>query len=333
VKDSFLCGQEKRGEWIMDFRNLQYFLTVAQCLNFTKAAERLHMSQPPLSKQIQNLEQDLGVKLFDRSRRQLQLTEAGQMLVHRAEQMLTLADKTRLDLQDMSDKLAGSINISVVDGRAPYYLARWIAAFREKNPMVRFEFANGSSDDALERLEQGLSDLAVAAAPYDEEEFSGFSVGKTPWIAVIPKAHPLAQLEGDELPISMLKGEPLIGPQRPSRARALRRWFREVGEEANVVCSTSSYSDTIALCEQHVGIGIFPQTTYTPNPYIVRKVITEPAKYIEYVLLWQKNAHVSVLVKEFTDFVRGYVEESVKNTPLLMNGQREFKIPDDAEML
>ena len=317
----------------MDFRNLQYFLTVAQCLNFTKAADRLHMSQPPLSKQIQNLEQDLGVKLFDRSKRQLQLTEAGSMLVHRAEQMLSLADKTRLDLQEMNAKLAGSISISVVDGRAPYYVSKWIAEFRKMNPMVRFEFSNGSSDDALERVDQGLSDLAVAAAPYDEEEFSGFTVGKTPWIAVIPKTHPLAQMEGDELPLPMLKGEPLIGPQRPSRARALRRWFREVGEEANVVCSTSSYGDTIALCEQYVGIGIFPQTTYTPNPYIVTKVITEPAKYIEYVLLWQKNAHQNVLVKTFTDFIREYTEEAARNQQTLMNGRQEFIIPDDAEML
>ncbi len=317
----------------MDFRNLQYFLTVAQCLNFTKAADRLHMSQPPLSKQIQNLEQDLGVQLFDRSKRQLQLTEAGSVLVRRAEQMLTLADKTRLDLREMNDKLAGSIGISVVDGRAPYYVSKWIAEFRALNPMVRFEFSNGSSDDALERLDQGLSDLAVAAVPYDEEEFSGFSVGKTPWIAVIPRSHPLAQTEGDELPLIRLKGEPLIGPQRPSRARALRRWFREIGEEANVVCSTSSYGDTIALCEQHVGIGIFPQTTYTPNPYIVRKVITEPAKYIEYVLLWEKNAHQSVLVREFIDFVKAFTEAAQKNRAPLLNGGHEFQLPEDAEIL
>ena len=121
----------------MDFRSLKYFTVVAQELNFTRAAEKLNMSQPPLSNQIKSLEDDLGVQLFVRGKRHLQLTEAGSLLLHRTNQMLSLADKTRADLAHMENGLSGTISLGMVEGRAPYIAARFIAGFREEYPMVK----------------------------------------------------------------------------------------------------------------------------------------------------------------------------------------------------
>ncbi|MDD5939827.1 MAG: LysR family transcriptional regulator [Lachnospiraceae bacterium] len=317
----------------MDFRTLQYFTVVAQELNFTRAAEKLNMSQPPLSNQIKGLEEDLGVQLFIRGKRHLQLTEAGSLLLHRSNQMLALADKTRSDLAHMESGLSGSISLGMVEGRAPYIASRWIAGFREEYPMVTYQMWNGSSDDVLEHLARGLSDLAVIAYPFDNEHLDSIVVGREPWIAIIPKNHPLSEAPGDTVKLEELARYPLVIPRRNSRIEAIRKWFAGIGKEPNVVCEMSNYLDAVALTEQNVGISIFPQTTYTPNPLVTSKVITDPAKYVEYELVWPKDARPGVLVQEFINYVRDFMEEDMMHTGKYAVKEQEFSIPEGADIL
>ena len=115
----------------MDLRSLHYFTVVAEELNITRAAERLNMSQPPLSNQIKGLEEELGVQLFIRGKRHLTMTEAGALLYRRAKQLLELSEQTQQEIRSI-DGLSGDLNISLVEGRAPYLLARWIAGFRSE---------------------------------------------------------------------------------------------------------------------------------------------------------------------------------------------------------
>ena len=127
----------------MDLRALHYFVVVAEELNITRAAERLKMSQPPLSNQIKGLEEELGVPLFVRGKRRLTITEAGRLLYRRARQILELSDQTQQELMSM-EGLSGDLNISLVEGRAPYLLSRWIAGFRQEFPRVAIHLWNGS---------------------------------------------------------------------------------------------------------------------------------------------------------------------------------------------
>ncbi len=319
----------------MDFRSLQYFVTVAQELNFTRAAEKLHMSQPPLSNQIKELETDFGTELFIRGKRKLQLTESGSLLLQRALQMLELSEKTRRELTSLHQELSGTICLAIVEGRAPYLAARWIAGFREKYPMVRYELWNGSSDDVIDHLHRGLADLAVIAAPYDTEHFEGFSVGREPWVAIIHREHPLAVRPGYEVPLSDLVGHPLVIPQRKSRAEAIYQWFAGIGAEPEVLCKTSNYIDAVALAEQNAGISIFPQTTYTPNPHVVSKLITQPAKQVEYMLIWEREQLLQPgVVREFTQYVRDFQQEDlIHSDRFRVQSSPEFTIPEDAEYL
>ena len=304
----------------MDLRTLRYFVVTAEELNITRAAQRLKMSQPPLSTQIKALEEELGTILFVRGKRRLKLTEAGGLLYRRATQLLELAERTEGEIRSM-DGLAGTISISLVEGRAPYLLARWIAGFRSEFPSVDFQLWNGSGDDVLERLNRGLADLAIVAAPYDSEHLAGFPIGCEPWVAILPKKHPLAQEPGMFLPLRRLVGEPLIVPSRPSRIAAIRRWFEEVGAEPNIICTLSHYMDAVALAEQEVGICIFPQTTYTKNDLLVKKVITETERQVEYVLVWNKHVHNAERVSEFIHYVEDSLEEQ-------NNEQHRFKLPE-----
>ena len=293
----------------MELRTLHYFTVVAQELNITRAAEKLNMSQPPLSNQIKALEEELGVQLFIRGKRHLELTEEGGLLLRRAVQIQELADKTRQEIASLREGMTGVIYLSMVEGRAPFLAARWIAGFREEFPLVRYNLWNGSSDDVLDRLHKGLADLAVIAAPYDTEHLEDFPVGREPWIAMLHPDHPLAQTVGDTIPLSSLAGEPLIVPSRKSRMDAIRRWFGEVGAEPHILCEMSNYMDAAALTSQGVGISIFPQTVDVSNGLVVSKVVIQPSRQVEYILVWNRGQPPSGLTREFIHFV----QENLRN--------------------
>lgn len=293
----------------MELRTLRYFTVVARELNITRAAEKLNMSQPPLSNQIKALEEELGVQLFIRGKRHLELTEEGALLLRRAVQMQELADKTRQELASLREGMTGTIYLSMVEGRAPFLAAQWIAGFREEFPLVRYNLWNGSSDDVLDRLHKGLADLAVIAAPYDTEHLEGFPVGQEPWAAMLHPDHPLAKEPGDTIPLSSLVGEPLIVPSRKSRIESIRRWFGEIGAEPQILCEMSNYMDAAALSSQGVGVSIFPQTVGVSNGLVVSKVVTQPARQAEYILVWNKGQAPTGLTREFIHYVQDCLEE------------------------
>lgn len=317
----------------MELRTLRYFVAVAQELNITRAAEKLNMSQPPLSNQIKGLEEELGTVLLIRGKRHLQLTPEGSLLYRRALQILELADKTKNEFETLGEGLSGTLYLGLIEGRAPYLASRWIAGFHQEYPLVRFSLWNGSSDDVLDRLQKGLVDLALIAAPYDSEHHAGLYVGSEPWVAIMSVDHPLSQTEGLEIPLSALVGQPLIVPSRKSRMEGIHRWFAEIGAEPESICETSNYIDAVALSEQNAGISIFPQTTYTPNPLVVTKVITEPMKKIDYYLVWRRDDRPTELTQAFIDYVRDFLEGD------LIHGERfrvrgtEYHIPEGVDVL
>lgn len=293
----------------MELRTLHYFTVVAQELNITRAAEKLNMSQPPLSNQIKSLEQELGGQLFIRGKRHLELTEEGALLLRRALQIQELADKTRSEIAGLREGMTGTIYLGMVEGQAPFLAARWIAGFRKEFPLVRYNLWNGSSDDVLDRLRKGLADLAVIAAPYDTEHLDGFTVGREPWAAMLYPEHPLARTEGDAIPLSSLVKEPLIVPSRKSRIESIRRWFGEIGAEPCILCEMSNYMDAVALTSQGIGVSIFPQTTSASNGLVVSKVVIKPSRQVEYILVWNKGQAPSGASREFIRYIEDCLEE------------------------
>lgn len=294
----------------MDLRSLNYFSVVAEELNFTRASERLNMSQPPLSNQIKALEEELGTLLFIRGGRTLQLTEAGKLLYRRAAQLLDLADRTKEEVSALSMGLSGTLCLGSVAGRAPFLAAEWIAGFQEEFPLVRYEIVNGSSDDVIDQIMRGMIEIGVIAAPYDNERLEGIPVGDEPWCAIMSEQHPLAVSGSDCLPLKMLAGQPLIVPHRRSRIDEIRDWFRLAGAEPTIVGEHSNFVDALALAQANVGISIFPQTIPQPMPGIVSRQIVEPSRRAQYLLVWKRNAALSELSQTFIDFVSDYLLEN-----------------------
>ena len=292
----------------MDIRTLSYFVVIAEELNITKAAEKLCMSQPPLSSQIKNLEEELDTVLFIRGKRHLQLTDAGKLLYRHAKEILSLANKTSEEIRSMSKGMHGKISIGLVEGSAPNIAANWIEAFSNKYKNVTFHVVDGNSDELIQKLRSGLINLAVITSPCDNTLLNSFKVGQEIMTAFMSKDNPLASLPGNTIDLAMLKNKELIVPSRESINTMIYKWFKEVKLEPKIICKMDNYLDVAALAGKNVGISIFPKTSYILNKHIVAKEIVNPERYVEYLFVWLKNKPLSLLEEAFIDLVK----ESVK---------------------
>lgn len=292
----------------MDIKSLKYFVTVAEELNITKAAEKLHMSQPPLSAQIKGLEEELDTELFIRGKRRLQLTESGQTLYRKAKEILSLTENTLADIRMMGKGMRGTIYIGLVEGMAPDIASEWFAGFIAKYPDIRFRILDGSTDDLLEKMRSGLIDLAVITSPVDNSLLHNFYVGEERMGALMNSSHPLASGEGDEIDISELAGENIIVPSRKALIETIYKWFRETGTEPRIVCEMDSYLDAAALAGRMVGVSIYPRTEYIPNDSLIFKHLAGEEKKIEYRFAWQKGHQLPRIEEEFINYVKGCIE-------------------------
>ena len=291
----------------MDIRTLYYFVTIAEELNITKAAEKLCMSQPPLSNQMKMLEEELDTVLFIRGKRHLQLTESGKLLYRHAKEILSLVNKTSEEIKAMGKGMHGKISIGLVEGSAPSIAAPWIEEFLKEHNHVEFTIVDGNSDELIAKLRSGLIDLAVITSPCDNTLLNSFKVGQEKMNAFMSKDNPLASLPGNTIDLEMLKDIPLIVPTRESMNTMIYKWFKEIKAEPNIVCKMDNYLDVAALAGRNIGVSLFPKTSYINNPEIVVKEIENPARYIEYLFVWLKNKPLSLLNEAFIDHVKSFV--------------------------
>ncbi|MBQ7839675.1 MAG: LysR family transcriptional regulator [Lachnospiraceae bacterium] len=275
----------------MDLRSLQYFLAIAQELNITKAAEVLHMAQPPLSRQLQQLEEELDTPLFIRGKRKLELTEEGRLLKKRAKQILNFVDVTRTEIKEVSEGVAGTLRIGATQTIATTLLPGWIAAYKKKYPQVRYHIWSGNSDEVIAQLEHGLVDIAVIREPYNPEKFKGVRIAKEPWCVLIPGNSPLAELPGDSIDLALLDEQELIVPSIESRRREMEQWFETIGKKANICCEYAPLINAPYLVEQGVGIAVLP--------YSVKNILNQKNVVLKKIANPEVNSYVAVLVDKY----------------------------------
>ena len=180
----------------MEIRTLRYFLAVAAEENMTAAANSLHISQPALSYQISELEKELGKQLFTRSGRKMILTEDGMFLRSRAEEIISLSDRTASEISGGRGEVHGDIWIGAAESLSLHDLAEIIADFRKEYPHVVFHFHSGTMDDVYEKLNRGTIDFAAVVEPFEPEGCEVFLMPSADRMGiVIRKDHPLAKKE------------------------------------------------------------------------------------------------------------------------------------------
>lgn len=232
----------------MEIRVLRYFLEVAREGSMTYAARRLHISQPTLSKQIKDLETELGKKLFVRSSFSVSLTDEGMLLRQRAEDILEMVDKTEKEFSSLGEVNGGDIHIGAAESDNIKYLARQIKSLKARYPRIRIHLYSGDTDDLSERLDRGLLDFAVIAEAVDLSKYNYLEFTKSDiWGVVMRKDDPLAQKEA--VTIDDLLDLPLIVSRQGLR-REIPKLFGEKADRLNITATMNlTYIGTILVRE------------------------------------------------------------------------------------
>jgi len=289
----------------MEIRVLKYFLTIAREENITRAAEQLHITQPTLSRQIMQLEEELGVRLFQRNRVNVVLTEEGRLLRRRAQEILELADKAEQEIIQNRETVAGEIGIGCGETRNMECLSRLMATFRNKYPDVVFNIYTANADDVKERLENGTLDFGLLMEPV---EISRYNFVRMPlqerWSVLMRRDSPLAEKE--VISPADLVGIPLIISKRQSVRNELENWFGEYSRQMHVIAMVNlSYSNRALMVENHVGVALEYEFDFYDDVLCRRPF--SPEMCSRSVLVWRKEQVFSSAVTKFIEHVRNEI--------------------------
>ena len=289
----------------MDFRVLHYFLTVAAEENFTRAAQALHLTQPTLSRQIAQLEQELGVQLFARSSRGISLTDDGLLFKQRAQEMLLLAEKARKDLAGRKTELAGELAVGSGEFGSTRVLAQMIAAFAAQNPKVRYTLHSGNADSIRDGIARGLLDVGLTAEPIDIRTHHFIPMPlREQWGAWIPVGCALSQKE-------MIRPEDLAGKVLISAAgedvkARLDSWLGGYRSQVKVAASGNLLYNQLQLAAAGLGIVLGIQLDYCCES--LRFIPLCPRLEVGTALVWRKDQLLAPAAAAFLAFARQYAE-------------------------
>ena len=175
----------------MTITQLHYVLAITEYKNFTKAADYCHVTQPTLSTQVQKLEDELGIKIFDRSQKPIQLTEVGKKIVTQAKKIVIESERIQDIVEQQKGFIGGDFKLAIIPTVMPTLLPMFLKSFSTKYPKVKLQIQELTTDDVITALEKGEIDAAIAATPLDNELLKERVIYFEPFVAYIPNAHQL----------------------------------------------------------------------------------------------------------------------------------------------
>ena len=270
-----------------DLRQLGYFVAVAEELHFGRAARRLHIAQPPLSQQIRRLEDRLGLRLFERSTRRVELSEPGRLLYPAARRLLAAADAVDRTLGELRAGRAGRLRLGFVDSAAYELVPRYLRGFRARWPGIELELRHMTSDDQVEALAAGRLDLGIARAIGDPALVRAAVFAREPLHVAVPAEH---RLYGESaVSLAALAGERMVGFDR-ERSRSLHAELTALhaahGVSYSPAVEATEYSTILGLVAAGEGLAVVPAGVRTFRAPGLRYLpVVEPEASVRLVLL------------------------------------------------
>lgn len=288
----------------MELRVLRYFLMVAREENITRAAELLHITQPTLSRQLSQLEDELGVKLFVRGARRIALTSEGLLLRRRAEEMVALADKTERELSEQEAMVDGKISIGCGEIASVKRLAEICAAFHERYPLVSFDLFTATADLVKEQMDRGLVDIGLLLEPVDVDKYEYLRMNlKEEWGVLMRPDDPLAAQES--VTAEALEQCPLILPRRTSVQNELANWFGDAFEKLHVLFTSNLSTNGAMMVERGLGYSLVIRGAlpFLDESKIAFRPLSPPLTATS-VLAWKRQQPFALAAMKFIDFLR-----------------------------
>ncbi len=289
----------------MEIRVLNYFLMAAREENITRAAQLLHITQPTLSRQLIQLEEELGVSLFRRSNHNIFLTEEGMILRNKAQEIVDLAEKTKNIFAQKDEQIAGEIAIGCGEYFTIDILAKVMAEFQKQYPLVQFKMFSGHSDDIKERIESGILDFGVLLEPVDISKYEFLKLPYIEQTGVYTRRDSSIADKKTLVPKDM-EGRTILIPSRPRVKEQTDRWLGSSRDKVNVAVTFNLLYNALQLAKNGMGdvFGIKLDMNVDGIVFVPFKEKMESGL----VFVWKKGQiHTAAIVK-FMEALEKYVE-------------------------
>lgn len=285
----------------MDIRVLKYFLAVAQEESITKAAEVLHTTQPNLSRQLTDLEESVGRKLFERGSRKITLTEEGMFLSKRAKEIVALLERTEVDLALFDEVTSGDVYIGAAETHAMRLIGNVIQSLRQSHPQVMYHFFSGSTVEVLEQVNKGLFDFGILVDPVDPQKYEHIRLPvNDTWGVLMRRDSPLAKL--DAVRPEDIKDKPLLCSQQMLNAKDIAEWIGEDFKNLNVVFTFNLITTPAMMVEEGVGYTFtFDRLINTTGDSNLCFRPLEPKFETGLYLVWKKDQRLTKQAKLFLE--------------------------------
>lgn len=293
----------------MELRHLRYFVAVAEELNFSRAAERLHIAQPPLSKQIRDLEAELGVVLFNRTKRRVELTAPGQVFLEKVHQSIQSIEQAVEAVQRASRGEIGRLSVGFNSSATYSVLPQILRGFRERYPQVELYLHELTTSQQLECLHQHQIDAGILYLPIESSALKVVSILKERLVVAMPESHPLAV--SSQISIRALSCEPFIIP--PHRLGGglyskIMQFFQQSGFNPTVVQEAMQLQTMISLVAGGVGVALVPASLQNlQRAGVVYRCLQELTPEVTIAIAWRQQDDGSPVLQKFIDAVRELV--------------------------
>lgn len=289
----------------MELRHLRYFITVAEELHFGRAAQRLHMAQPPLSQQIRQLEKELGVQLFQRTKRSVQLTDAGQVFLVEAQRILVQVAQAVLTAQQASRGEIGQLVVSFVSSAAYNVLPKTLQVFRVSFPDVNLILHELTTDKQLQGLRDGWIDLGFLRPPVEDDTLNIATIFQESLVVALPENHPLSVQK--QIPLKALINELFIlfprhlGPKLYDQIVSL---CQQAGFSPKVIQEAIQMQTIVSLVAAEIGIALVPASLQNlQRTGVIYRAIQEATPQAEIAVIWRCN-DLSPVLQQFLKVVK-----------------------------
>lgn len=289
----------------MDIRVLNYFVTIVQTKSISNAANTLHVTQPTLSRQIKDLEEELDTVLFHRGSREIQLTDDGQYLYNRAIEILALVEKTENNIRK-SEEISGEIYIGAAETHSLDIVATVIKKMTDQYPEIRIHIRSGNADDILEHLNKGVYDLGITIGDFDNRKYNALALkNRDQWGVLVPKNHPLTKF--DKVELTDILSYPLITSAQTNND------LRELAGlgDYHIVATYNLLYNASLLVKAGLGIAIclgdIINTSYTDSELKFIPFTTQKNDSLQ--ILWKKQSTQSPSTKLFLKLMQEEIEK------------------------
>lgn len=277
----------------MEIRELNYFIAVAECGSISKAAQKLFITQPNLSRQLQKLEEELGQKLLIRGNKNTELSDAGKLHYKRAKEITELASKTRDEISSDNGELAGTVSIGGGESYAVELIARAAKDMKDDHPRVKFDFFSGDTDAVTEKLDKGLIDFGILIEPSDLTKYNSLRLPlKDTWGILARDDSPVANKSF--VTPKDLQDLPLIFSVHSFKKNAITEWFDKTPEKLNVVATYNLLYNASLMVKQGIGYAVgLDKIVGTSSESGLKFIPFEPRLETHLDVAWKKSAVLS----------------------------------------